>query len=257
MCNKHNKKAADATLDAISDKKANVTANATADTAAFTTSDTQPNTNPEIGSQITRWRKLRAWSQRELARRAGIANGALSQVELGHSSPSVATLQKVAKAFGVSLQALMFNEPAMPFEHLALGDAQLLPVLNAPEFDHLNDFTALSRGPAVTHRAIQPAAPNHNKPSLYYAFDAGGIFYGHLAKSQILSAEQLIHKAQYTLESAKMHHCLIFIEAGCGQLNIVNTHCALTQGDALKINASTSFELHASQEGLTFVAVVV
>lgn len=69
-----------------------------------------------VGHQISRWRKLRGWSQRELARRAEIANGALSHIELGHSSPAVQTLQKLACALGVSLQALLFDEPRLPCE---------------------------------------------------------------------------------------------------------------------------------------------
>ncbi|WP_156312450.1 helix-turn-helix domain-containing protein [Marinagarivorans algicola] len=76
-----------------------------------------------VGEQISRWRKLRGWSQRELARRAAIANGALSQVELGHSSPAVHTLQKVAKALGVTLQALLFDEPYLPCHVVRAGDA--------------------------------------------------------------------------------------------------------------------------------------
>lgn len=76
-----------------------------------------------VGEQISRWRKLRGWSQRELARRAAIANGALSQVELGHSSPAVYTLQKVAKALGITLQTLLFGEPCLPCYVVRAADA--------------------------------------------------------------------------------------------------------------------------------------
>ncbi|GAB2189949.1 cupin domain-containing protein [Sessilibacter sp. MAH1] len=57
----------------------------------------------EIGERILWLRKLNGWSQRELARRAGVANSAISQMEQGRISPSVSSLKKVLDGVPISL----------------------------------------------------------------------------------------------------------------------------------------------------------
>ncbi len=56
-----------------------------------------------IGARIKRIRQDRGLSQRELARRAGVPNATLSQIELGRSSPSVSSLQKILSALPMTL----------------------------------------------------------------------------------------------------------------------------------------------------------
>lgn len=81
-----------------------------------------------FGERIAKWRVLWGLSQRELARRADITNGALSQIEQGNTSPQVATLEKIAKALSVSLDVLMFKEPFAPSQLVTEGDCNLLPL---------------------------------------------------------------------------------------------------------------------------------
>ncbi len=52
-------------------------------------------------------------SQRELARLAGVTNGAISMIEQNRVSPSVASLKKILEAFGLSL-ADFFAESFAP-----------------------------------------------------------------------------------------------------------------------------------------------
>lgn len=82
-----------------------------------------------LGERITKWRVLWGLSQRELARRADITNGALSQIEQGNTSPQVATLEKIARALSVSLEVLMFKEPFAPSSLVTEGDCSLLPLV--------------------------------------------------------------------------------------------------------------------------------
>ncbi len=82
----------------------------------------------ELGRRLSQWRSLWGFSQRELARRADITNGTLSQIELGNTSPSIQTVEKLAGAFGVDLQTLMFAEPYPPMLVRSEGSAPLLPL---------------------------------------------------------------------------------------------------------------------------------
>src|SRR5438105_6632425 len=68
---------------------------------------------PDLGLTIRRLRESRQLSLKEVAARSGLTQSFLSQVERNLTSPSVASLRKVALAFGVPLTAL-FQGPVIP-----------------------------------------------------------------------------------------------------------------------------------------------
>ena len=53
--------------------------------------------------RVRQLRNAHGLSQRELARRAGVTNGAISMIEQNRVSPSVASLKKILDVFGLSL----------------------------------------------------------------------------------------------------------------------------------------------------------
>ncbi|MBR9911920.1 MAG: helix-turn-helix domain-containing protein [Gammaproteobacteria bacterium] len=57
----------------------------------------------QLGIRLKALREFYGWSQRELAKRAGIPNSAISVIEQGAVSPSVLSLEKVLKGFPISL----------------------------------------------------------------------------------------------------------------------------------------------------------
>ena len=50
------------------------------------------------------WREKRGYSVRELARRAKVGFVTVSRIENGHISPTVAMLEKLARALGIGLR---------------------------------------------------------------------------------------------------------------------------------------------------------
>lgn len=76
---------------------------------------------PDIGVTIRRMREERQLSLKDLAGKSGLTQSFLSQVERGLTSPSVASLRKVAQAFGVPLAAL-FQGPVAPENHVVRRD---------------------------------------------------------------------------------------------------------------------------------------
>ena len=61
-----------------------------------------------LGRMIQRLREARGMSQRELARKARVTNGYVSQLEVGDKkNPSLAVLQRLAKALGVPVTELL------------------------------------------------------------------------------------------------------------------------------------------------------
>lgn len=57
----------------------------------------------EVGERLRALREAYGLSQRALARRSGVANGLISMIELGRTSPSVATLKKILDGIPMTL----------------------------------------------------------------------------------------------------------------------------------------------------------
>ncbi len=57
----------------------------------------------DIGARMSVLRKLYGWSQRQLAKRAGVPHSAISMIEHGQVSPSVNSLKKVLDGVPMSL----------------------------------------------------------------------------------------------------------------------------------------------------------
>ncbi len=76
-----------------------------------------------IGQRIQHLREQKGLSQRALAEAAGISPSALSLLEAGRHSPSVATLEKLADALGVSVAAFFTDaSEERPVEVFSLAD---------------------------------------------------------------------------------------------------------------------------------------
>ena len=65
----------------------------------------------EIGSELKRLRMINSLTQEELASRADLTKGYISQVENDTTCPSIATLKDILDVFGVSMQEF-FTVPA-------------------------------------------------------------------------------------------------------------------------------------------------
>ncbi|HEX9037267.1 MAG TPA: XRE family transcriptional regulator [Ktedonobacterales bacterium] len=75
----------------------------------------------DIGHTIHRFREERQLSLKDLAAKSGLTQSFLSQVERGLTSPSVASLRKIAQAFGAPLAAL-FQGPSPQGKHVVRRD---------------------------------------------------------------------------------------------------------------------------------------
>lgn len=59
-----------------------------------------------IGERIRKLRKVHGLSQEKLAERAGIDRSHMGFIEQGRRQPTIATLQKLTKVLGISLEEL-------------------------------------------------------------------------------------------------------------------------------------------------------
>lgn len=59
-----------------------------------------------LGQKITYFRKKRGLTQKELAEKAGVSQGAIGQYEIGLTMPRLSTLQRIAVALDTTASEL-------------------------------------------------------------------------------------------------------------------------------------------------------
>lgn len=81
-----------------------------------------------LAERIRRKRLALDWSQKDLAGRLGLTQGAVAQMEAGTRSPSLETLPRLVKTLGVSADFLLFGEASERVEvgDLSLADRQMV-----------------------------------------------------------------------------------------------------------------------------------
>ena len=79
----------------------------------------------DIGYRLRSLREQKNLSQEEVVKRTGLIRSYISRVENGHSVPSVATMEKMARALEVSLYELLYDgeQPPAPNRGESSGEA--------------------------------------------------------------------------------------------------------------------------------------
>jgi len=84
-----------------------------------------------FGKNLMRLRKLKGWTQRELADLINIDNSMIARWENGKVLPRSATIQKIAEALEVSVDELLVAFADNPtLHHNGLDDSELAELLN-------------------------------------------------------------------------------------------------------------------------------
>lgn len=81
---------------------------------------------PAVGANLRRLRIKRGLSLQRLARRSGVSRAMLSQIELGHSAPTINLLWKVARALDVTFASLVAQRTDTATVVLPAREARLL-----------------------------------------------------------------------------------------------------------------------------------
>src|SRR5215475_12587286 len=74
-----------------------------------------------LGHKLRKLRKEQNLTQLELAQQVGITNGQVSTIERGVSSPSLATLHRIARALNVPMQEFFEDERSKDVELVRKG----------------------------------------------------------------------------------------------------------------------------------------
>lgn len=150
-----------------------------------------------IGPQLKRLRNLNALTQEELASRADLTKGYISQLENDTTCPSIATLKDILDVFGVSMQEFFSA-----------------PVETDPVFGLEDRVLATDEGAAVAVELLVPAAQNRDMDPALVTLEPGaemalqdvheGEEFGYVLQGRI---EVVLDNRAYT---AKKNECFHF-----------------------------------------------
>lgn len=114
----------------------------------------------QVSERIRQIRTEKGWTLRSLAEKSGVSASALSQIESGQVSPSVATLEKICAALDLPI-TLLFDDPA-----------------NGPDPQIMQAGHRRKVYSATSHATIEPLArglPDKKMQPILLTLDPGGV----------------------------------------------------------------------------------
>src|SRR5438552_16383873 len=102
--------------------------------------------NIDIGSRLKQHRQQKGLSHRALAKRAGVTNGLISQIEQNSISPSIASLKKILDVLSMSLADFFTSDDGGTAEFFY--ERKRLPDLGS------GDVAIVLVGAGIRHRAM-------------------------------------------------------------------------------------------------------
>ncbi|MEM8986173.1 MAG: cupin domain-containing protein [Pseudomonadota bacterium] len=79
----------------------------------------------DVGGRLARVRLAYGLSQRQLAKKAGVTNGTISQIESGALNPTVGTLRKILGALPMSLSSFFDDDDILASEKIFFAQHEL------------------------------------------------------------------------------------------------------------------------------------
>ncbi|APZ44164.1 cupin domain-containing protein [Acidihalobacter ferrooxydans] len=133
----------------------------------------------DVGKRLRHLRKQYGFSQRELAKQAGVTNGMISQIEQGRASPSVGSLKRILDCMGLSL-AVFFTQDTEPAGQVFYPREQLPDLGNAQIALRLVGAHHPERKLSVLHEVYQPGADTGTDRLSHAGEEAGVVISGQI-----------------------------------------------------------------------------
>lgn len=183
----------------------------------------EPDLKPIVGANLRRLRVRRGLSLERLARASGVSRAMLSQIELGHSTPTITVLWKVARALDVPFSSFLSEGEVSRAAILRKSDARLLT----------------SAEGTFTSRALFP--PSGSRTTEFYEL--------RLASHGL---ERAAPHPPGTLENLVVNRGTLLISIGTG-----GKKHALQEGDAISFQADVphEYENPSDEEALLYLVM--
>lgn len=158
----------------------------------------------DIGNRLKAARTRVGLSQRELAKRAGVTNGFISQIEKNQVSPSVASLRKVLEGLPMSLATFFTDDTPMDSEVIFRADE--MPDLGRDTISYrLVGHSRANRAIGMLREELAPGADTGAEMLSHEGEECGIVISGSLE----LTVGEQVHRLQpgdgYYFDSHQPH----------------------------------------------------
>jgi len=135
----------------------------------------------DIGTRLRLVRQIYGLTQRELARRAGVTNGAISLIEQNRVSPSISSLKKILDGIPLSL-ADFFTLNFAPSENVFFAAGELTEIAFGPDISmRMVGRNTKNRAMQMLFETYQPGADTGEEMLRHQGEECGIIVSGCLA----------------------------------------------------------------------------
>jgi transcriptional regulator with XRE-family HTH domain len=177
------------------------------------------NTSDEpLGRRLRTLRQRAGLSQRELARRAHVSNGAISTIEADKVSPSVSALRRILSALGLSMGEF-FAESGAVDEQVVYRARELTEIAGGAVSYRQVGADLRGRTLQMIHERYRPGARSGRHLLSHQGEEAGLVIQGRLALEVDGRRYELEHGDAYRFDSRRPHS---FANAGDTDLVIVS-----------------------------------
>ena len=171
-----------------------------------------------LGQRLRTLRRRVGLSQRELARRARVSNGAISTIEADKVSPSVSALRQIVSALGLSLGEFFAHEEAGG-EPVVFRARELTEIAGGAVSYRQVGADLRGRALQMIHERYRPGARSGPHLLTHQGEEAGLVIAGRLALEVDGRSYELGPGDAYRFDSRRPH---AFANAGDGDLVIVS-----------------------------------
>ncbi|HQT39045.1 MAG TPA: cupin domain-containing protein [Acidocella sp.] len=159
----------------------------------------------EIGTRLRMVRQIYGLTQRELARRAGVTNGAISLIEQNRVSPSISSLKKILDGIPLSL-ADFFTLNFSPSDNVFFTAAELTEISFGDNISYrMVGRRIAGRALQMLHETYQPGADTGEAMLRHTGEECGVIISGCLAVTVGASEKTLYPGDAYYFHSDIPH----------------------------------------------------
>jgi len=146
----------------------------------------------DIGTRLRLVRQIYGLTQRELARRAGVTNGAISLIEQNRVSPSISSLKKILDGIPLSL-ADFFTLNFAPSENVFFTAGELTEIAFGEDISmRMVGRNTKNRAMQMLYETYQPGADTGEEMLRHQGEECGIIVSGRLAVT-VGAQEKLLH----------------------------------------------------------------
>lgn len=131
----------------------------------------------DVGARLRALRERHGLSQRELARRAGVSNAAISLIEQNGTSPSVGMLKKVLAGLPVSLAAFFAGDEPRA-EQIFFAAGELVEIAGGRLSYRQVGRDLSGRALQILHERYAPGADSGEQPLSHEAEEGGVVIRG-------------------------------------------------------------------------------